>query len=58
MLQNLSRILIASLAITFILSGGCNGKVGQAVNGIRDLEPEVKKRNDQINELSNPSNSK
>jgi hypothetical protein len=54
MFQYFSRIVIALLAFAFILGAGCRGQAGRAIDGVRDLEPEVKKRNDQINELSKP----
>jgi hypothetical protein len=39
-----------------LLAVGCNGgKVGQAIRGIQNLEPELEKRDRQVEELSRPA---
>ena len=55
MIQIRRYFIIALMVIGFVMNAGCDGNVGRAVQGVRDLEPEVDKRNQEIDELANPS---
>lgn len=52
-MENTART-VASVGIV-LMATGCGGQVGQAIRGVRNLEPGVEKRDRQVEELVRPA---
>lgn len=47
-----SVLAVAAIAVAIGSGFGCRGKLGRAIQGVKELEPKAKKRNEEIRKLT------